>query len=169
MPCRAFPMHPRPDSGEPVDERTHELVIRSDMQHLSKVRRFVETHARRTGLRDETVDQLRLAVDEACTNVIEHAYRGDDSFELTVTIKADPHRFTVVIRDQGEAFQPQNYHSPDLLDLVEKRRDGGFGVHLMRRLMDRVEYRRRGAYNEVTLTKYVDGFGKHDDVAYNPT
>lgn len=137
-------------------QQTHRLTIPSSTRHLSQVRRFVERYAREARLSDDVVDQFRLAVDEACTNVIEHAYAGDESREIAVSVSVTPARFTVVIRDQGLAFEPQKYQSPDLMDLVQQRRDGGFGVHLMRRLMDRVEYRRRGEYNEVALTKYVE-------------
>lgn len=144
--------------------KTHRLTIPSATQHLARARRFVEKHARECGLPEDVVDRFRLAVDEACTNVIEHAYFGDASKEIGITITATPDRFTVVIRDEGQSFQPQKYQSPNLVDLVHQRRDGGFGVHLMRRLMDRVEYRRRGAYNEVALTKYVEaGAFKADD------
>ncbi len=137
-------------------EQTHRLEIPSSTRHLAEVRRFVERYAREVGLSEEMVDQFRLAVDEACTNVIEHAYRGDESYMISICVTTTRDRFTVVIRDRGRAFEPQRYQSPDLLDLVQQRRDGGFGVHLMRRLMDRVEYRRRGDYNEVALTKYVE-------------
>ncbi len=144
-----------------MEEQVHHLTVRSATRNLREVRQFVEEHARNVGLSDEAIDRFRLAVDEACTNVIEHAYHGDESAEILVTIRAGSDRFTVIIRDWGDGFQPQNYKSPNLLDMVEQRRDGGFGVHLMRRLMDRVEYRRRGDYNEVKLTKYVDDFGQN--------
>lgn len=116
----------------------------------------MERYAREANLPDEVVDQFKLAVDEACTNVIEHAYCGDTSCDITVAVTITGERFTVVIRDEGRAFEPQSYQSPDLVNLVQQRRDGGFGVHLMRRLMDRVEYRKRGRFNEVALTKYVE-------------
>src|SRR5690625_6482843 len=61
----------------------------------------------------------------------------------------------MLIRDDGEAFDPEKYATPNLIQMAEKRLDGGFGIHLMRSLMDRVEYRRRGRFNEVALTKYV--------------
>jgi serine/threonine-protein kinase RsbW len=137
-----------------VAQETHKLRIGSSTSNLAAVRAFVERYARETGFPAQTVGEFKLAVDEACTNVIEHAYCGDASFiELSIVIT--PQYFTVVIiRDEGQAFEPAAYQSPNLVDLVQQRRDGGFGVHLMRKLMDRVEYRRRGRFNEVALTKY---------------
>ncbi|MFW5973374.1 MAG: ATP-binding protein [Bacteroidota bacterium] len=138
-----------------MTQQEHILTIPSATQYLAEVRRFVEKRARTAGLPDDVVDQFKLAVDEACSNVIEHAYAGEASHTIDIKVVSNAARFTVLIRDQGRSFEPQHYRSPDLFDLVQHRKDGGFGVHLMRRLMDRVEYRRRGSVNEVSLTKYV--------------
>jgi serine/threonine-protein kinase RsbW len=137
-----------------VAQETHKLKIGSATTNLGAVRGFVEQYAREAGFSEATVGEFKLAVDEACTNVIEHAYCGDASCSIEISITITPQYFTVVIRDEGEAFEPAAYQSPNLVDLVHQRRDGGFGVHLMRKLMDRVEYRRRGRFNEVALTKY---------------
>ena len=131
------------------------------MRHLSEVRRFVEQYARQAQLSEEDIDKFRLAVDEACTNVIEHACKGDDSHEISITINIAGPRVTMLIRDDGEAFDPEKYGPPDLIEMAKKRSDGGFGIHLMRRLMDRVEYRRRGRFNEVALTKYTSDPAKN--------
>jgi serine/threonine-protein kinase RsbW len=137
-----------------VAQETHKLKIGSSTQNLGDVRRFVERYARESGFSETSVNEFKLAVDEACTNVIEHAYCGDTTCSIEVSITITEQYFTVVIRDEGRAFEPAAYQSPNLVDLVHQRRDGGFGVHLMRKLMDRVEYRRRGRFNEVALTKY---------------
>lgn len=138
-------------------QETHKLKVGSSTSNLVAVRDFVERYAREAGFPESTVGEFKLAVDEACTNVIEHAYCGDASCSIELSITITPQYFTVVIRDEGEAFEPASYQAPSLVDLVHQRRDGGFGVHLMRKLMDRVEYRRRGRFNEVALTKYHPG------------
>jgi serine/threonine-protein kinase RsbW len=137
-----------------VAQETHKLRIGSSTSNLAAVRAFVERYARETGFPAQTVGEFKLAVDEACTNVIEHAYKGDETCFIELSIVITPQYFTVIIRDEGQAFEPASYHTPNLVDLVQQRRDGGFGVHLMRKLMDRVEYRRRGRFNEIALTKY---------------
>ncbi len=136
-------------------DKTYHMTIPSSTRHLSEIRRFVEQHAREAQLSEADVDKFRLAVDEACTNVIEHACKGDETYRITITINIKGPRVTMLIRDDGEAFDPEKYAPPNLIEMAEKRRDGGFGIHLMRSLMDRVEYRRRGRFNEVALTKYV--------------
>lgn len=103
------------------------------------------------------VEQFKIAVDEACTNVIKHAYKGEDGHRIEIAVIVEDDRFTVRIRDRGEAFDPTHYAEPNLFKFAKRRRAGGFGVHIMRRLMDDVEYRSRGKVNEVFLTKYLNG------------
>ncbi len=133
---------------------TYTLTIPSSTRFLEDARQFVETHAQEAEFADTAVEQFKIAVDEACTNIIEHAYKGNEDHHIDITIIIDTDRFTVRIRDEGESFDPTSYKEPNLMELAKKRRAGGFGVHIMRRLMDRVEYRTRGNVNEVRLTKF---------------
>ena len=134
----------------------YNICIPSSTRYLEDARHFVETHAREAKLSEDAVEQFKIAVDEACTNVIKHAYKGDDAHQIDLAIIFDRERFTVRIRDKGLAFQPEQYQEPDIFKMAKSRRSGGFGVHIMRRLMDRVEYRTRGKVNEVHLTKYLN-------------
>ena len=132
----------------------HTLAIPSSTRYLEDVRRFVVMHAQEADFPEDAVEQFKIAVDEACTNVIEHAYGGQANYEVDIAIIIDADRFTVRIRDEGVPFDQSNYHEPDLLKLVSRRKKGGLGVHIIRRLMDRVEYRTRGQINEIRMTKY---------------
>lgn len=139
-----------------VARSTYKMTIPSSTRHLEDVRRFVELHTVEAGFDTESVEQFKVAVDEACTNVIKHAYSGDDSHELNIKIIVDTDRCTVCIKDRGSAFRPREYNEPDIFELAKRRQAGGFGVHIMRRLMDHVEYASEGKTNEVRLTKYLD-------------
>ncbi len=139
----------------PVARSDYKLTIPSSTRYLEDVRRFIETHTVEAGFNSESVEQFKVAVDEACTNVIKHAYSGDESCELIIKVIVDSDRCTICIRDQGEAFRPKEYNEPDIFELAKRRQAGGFGVHIMRRLMDHVEYSSRGKVNEVRLTKYL--------------
>lgn len=112
------------------------------------------------GFDNRSVEQIKVAVDEACTNVIKHAYRENETCMLDVSIIIYSDRCTICIRDEGHAFEPQTYNEPDIFELAKRRQAGGFGVHIMRRLMDHVEYSSEGKVNEVRLTKYIQN-GSH--------
>ncbi len=136
---------------------SHTLTIPSSTQHLREVRRFVEEHARAAGLPRPIVDEIKIAVDEACTNIIKHAYAGSEDQEVEVELTFSADRLEVCLRDQGEPFDPSSYEEPDLVELTRRRRGGGLGVHIMRRCMDKVHYTCDDGYNEVCLTKYLNG------------
>ncbi|CAM3327451.1 ATP-binding protein [Rhodothermus bifroesti] len=131
------------------------LRIPSSTRYLETVRRFVEQHARKAGLPETVINELKLAVDEACTNIIKHAYKGRTDQPIDVAVLIEPERFVVRLRDQGDAFDVTHYREPDLQALIRRRQGGGLGIRLIRKLMDQVEYRSLGRYNEVQLVKYL--------------
>lgn len=123
-------------------------------QHLTQVRRFVTDAARAAGLAPEAVDAVCLAVDEACTNAIKHAYRDRDDGAVSIKTSVKDNRFTVIISHTGAPFDRSQYHPPtQLVEHARRRHRGGFGITLMSRLMDNVEFRRRGNVSEVKLVK----------------
>ncbi|GIV59310.1 ATP-binding protein [Rhodocaloribacter litoris] len=148
-------------------QSVYKLTIPSSTRYLEDVRHFVETHARQADLSPEAVEQLKMAVDEACTNVIEHAYKGKGEHQIDIAVIVKPDRLTVRIRDEGESFDPKAYQEPDIFEYARRHKKGGFGVHIMRRLMDQVEYRKRGKINECCMTKYrnnrTPGHGEGQD------
>ena len=139
-----------------MPESAHSLSIPGATQHLGKVRRFVEKHAREAHLGEEAITHVKIAVDEACANIIEHAY-DDARQKISVLVMFDSERFTVCIRDQGRPFHPESWSEPNLVRIAESRRGGGLGVQIMRSLMDKVEYTTQGGTNEVRLTKFRSG------------
>ncbi len=136
--------------------RTETIHIESRTDRLIAVREFVSESARLFGFGDEDVSKIALAVDEACTNVIKHAYKYDPKRDIAVTIRADSNRFQVIIQDTGAQFDPSRVQSPDMREYMKNYRRGGLGMHLMKSLMDSVEYSiEPGKTNEVRLTKYL--------------
>ncbi len=136
---------------------TPTVTIPSATRYLARVRRFVDKQATAAGLSERAVDEVRLAVDEACANAIEHAYGGRENGTVEVTTEQAPGLFTVIIRHTGVPFDPGAYHPPDINRAIHERRKGGFGVALMHRLVDTVEYRHHGTTSEVCLVKRLNG------------
>ncbi len=134
--------------------RPETIHIESRTDRLIAVREFVSDAARLFGFSDEDVSKIALAVDEACTNVIKHAYKYDPTKEITVTVRTDNNTFQVIIQDTGTQFDPSRVQSPDMREYMKNYRRGGLGMHLMKSLMDSVEYNiAPGKSNEVRLTK----------------
>lgn len=143
-----------------MTRRIHKLTVPSSTRFLEDVREFVARHATDAEFGPDSVEQLKMAVDEACTNVIEHAYKGDSERPIDVSVIVQPDRLTVRIQDVGDSFDPAVYRQPDLVQFARNRKAGGFGVHIMRQLMDRVEYKSRGGKNECCMIKYRQDGGQ---------
>lgn len=136
--------------------RSRTLHIESRTERLIAVRDFVSEEARAFGFTDEDVSRIALAVDEACTNIIKHAYSFDPNRNISVRVKSRNGTFEITIRDTGSGFNPSLVHAPDMKDYFSHYRKGGLGVYLMKSLMDKVEYEiHPGKRNEVRLTKYL--------------
>ncbi len=134
---------------------THTLTIPSSTRFLEDVREFVTTHASEAGFSDMVVEQLKMAVDEACTNVIEHAYEGESEQPVEIAIILSRDKLTIRIRDKGRQFDEMSYREPNLIEYAKTRKSGGFGVHIMRKLMDEVAYKSSGGFNVCTMVKYL--------------
>lgn len=132
------------------------LTIPSKTEKLRYVREVVSDAARRSGFDEESVNKIALAVDEACTNVIKHSYEFAPDKRIDISIAADDGMFEVVITHGGKMFDPQAIRPPDMREYMAHYRRGGLGMHLMRSLMDKVEYKRISEKkNEVHLIKRI--------------
>ena len=100
--------------------------------------------------------QLRLAVEEAVVNVIEYAYPHGTEGNVGITMMFDGHRLKVVIDDSGVAFDPTAEKKVDTTLSAEERRVGGLGIHLVRELMDSINYERVNGHNILTLRKQIN-------------
>jgi anti-anti-sigma factor len=131
------------------------LTVPSSLDSLSEISDFVVAAARTAGLDDQAVWEVQLAVDEAATNVILHAY-GDHDLEGPITVDAEleNNEFIVRLHDQGTPFDPDTVPTPDLDSPLEQRATGGLGLYLMRKLMDRVDFQFDSAgHNVLTMVK----------------
>lgn len=129
------------------------ITVPASTAYISAVRDFVGLYAFEFGFNDTEIDQIRLAVDEAYTNVIKHAYQFDDSKRVSIRIGADPNEFWISITDQGRAFNPDLYAEPDIKERIRQKKRGGVGVYLIRKLMDTVNYSNAAGVNEIRMIK----------------
>jgi serine/threonine-protein kinase RsbW len=124
-------------------------------KNLDDMCQFAAQAAKDAGMDDTEVCAVELAVDEACSNIIEHAYGLDKGGEIECTCTAANDCLTVILRDHGKPFNLSSVTEPDLSSGLEKRPLGGLGVYLMRQLMDEVRFEALGeAGNLLTMVKH---------------
>ncbi|HBQ59371.1 MAG TPA: ATP-binding protein [Balneolaceae bacterium] len=129
------------------------LSVEASTKHLAEVRDFVAAHAEQIGLDQKDVSEIRLAVDEAYTNIIKHAYNNNASMKVNIEIGSDGDQLWISLMDEGDSFDPSTYHEPDLMQRIKEKKRGGMGVYLIRKLMDQVQYNRKGKTNEIRMVK----------------
>lgn len=139
-----------------VVEQTFTLHVPSSTKNLAMIRDFVHRVAEQAGLEESDGSKIELAVDEACCNVIEHAYGHDVSKEVTVRATFDGEAVRISIIDSGAGFVPEEVPQEELEELIRQRRTGGLGMRLIKQLMDEVRYEiEPGRRNELHMVKRV--------------
>ncbi len=119
---------------------------------LPTIRTFTERCCHECGLDDEQTFWVLLAVEEAITNIIEHAYAGKGG-ELDMRCWRADGDFYVLLHDRGRPFRPEAIQTPDLSMGLEDRHVGGLGLYFMRRLMDEVQFTFDDEGNHLLMVK----------------
>ena len=132
---------------------TYSISVQASTKHLAEVRNFVAKHASEFGFKKQDVADIRLAVDEAYTNIIKHAYKNDDHKSVDIELGYNSSKLWISLLDTGDAFDPSDYSKPDVRQKIKEKKRGGVGVYLITKLMDNVEYHTEGSVNEIRMTK----------------
>jgi serine/threonine-protein kinase RsbW len=129
------------------------LTVRNDLSELERLGELIDAFGARNGLPTKAVFELKVAVDEVVTNVISYAYDDGGEHEIVVRLSLDAGELSIEVEDDGQPFNPLAAAEPDVDQPVEDRPIGGLGIHLARKLTDRLEYRRQGNKNVLVMRK----------------
>jgi len=132
----------------------HRIEIEPSVDHLGRVRDFVESQLQAIGFSPDATGDLVLAVDEAVSNVVEHGFRGRAG-TIAVEVVADREVCAVRISDDAPLFDPtRGDDSPPPVSPLQRDEPGGYGLFLVRRLVDQLSYRiTEDGRNELSLLK----------------
>lgn len=127
------------------------LEITADLGQLSKIREFVLDSAKTLGADPTAFDDLRLAVDEAVTNILTHGYAGPGNIELKIC--ADGSDLIIRLRDAAPSFDATQAISLEPGPAEEREKPGGFGLFLIKNAVDKLVHRALENGNELTMIK----------------
>jgi anti-sigma regulatory factor (Ser/Thr protein kinase) len=136
---------------------TRQLVVPAQHDQLAQLATFVAVAAADAGFDEPVVNRIELAVDEACSNIIDHAYRGALGM-IQLEVKIEPRQqLTIVITDQGQPFDPDHVPEFSPCTSLDDVKIGGLGIHLMRQAMNDVcfEFDVPGIGNRLTMIKHL--------------
>lgn len=142
---------------EPGVDPSRRLIMKNEMSEVGRLRAFFFSVCREHGIDDETAKTLNLALEEWVANVINYAYPKGMRGHVEVTVDVSDDVLTFVIKDHGAAFDPTQHEEVDIDAEIDERAIGGLGIHLIRTIMDTVEYQRTSdGYNRLVLTKRIE-------------
>jgi serine/threonine-protein kinase RsbW len=134
--------------------RVFEFSIEADLENLKEVRSFILKSGNTLGVKNDTLGDLCLVVDEAVTNIVLHGYDGREG-NVDVQMERDGDSVVISIRDTAESFDAADVETPHLETSLREREFGGMGIFLIRKLTDEAEFRTLpGLGNELRLVKH---------------
>jgi anti-sigma regulatory factor (Ser/Thr protein kinase) len=116
------------------------VIFPGRLESLADIREFVVHAARSAGFNDKDVYAVELAVDEACTNIIEHAYANSIGGEIECTCDVGIEELVITIKDQGKPFDPDIIPEPNFSVGLEELKPRGAGLFIMKKMMDEVKF-----------------------------
>ncbi len=133
------------------------IVIPARFENLKKICDFVDNFAIKAGFDEVARYSIQTAVDEACSNIIDHAYGGEDLGDIECMCKVDPTHIEIKLTDHGHAFDPGMVIAPDLTSPIDFRKERGLGLYFMRKMMDEIHFDFSSeSENILTMVKYKE-------------
>ena len=123
---------------------------------LAAIAEFAGRAAEAAGMDSQTIYAVQLAVDEACSNIIENAYGEGEVGDITCTSEVGAGGLRLLLHDTGRPFDPTAVPLPDLAPQLEGRQVGGLGLYLIHKIMDEVHFEFDASGNTLTLVKRTD-------------
>jgi anti-sigma regulatory factor (Ser/Thr protein kinase) len=130
--------------------------LRNNLSELATLCEKMESVGQTLGLSRRCLFEINLALDELFTNIISYGFQDQSEHFIRVHVSADRDVLTVVLEDDGVAFNPIERIPPELPCTLDECRVGGLGIHLVKNLMDEVVYERRASTNVLTLKKSIE-------------
>ncbi len=131
------------------------IRLPADPKEIERLNRIVRQFGDLHEVPGRTLYAVNLALDELVTNVILHGYDDTSNQVVEVRLTVREGIITAEVEDGGRPFNPLDAPTPDLNAALDERELGGLGIHLVKSLMDRVEYRREGEKNVLTVRKRI--------------
>jgi sigma-B regulation protein RsbU (phosphoserine phosphatase) len=129
------------------------ITLPNDVQEVPRLAEFIDEVCECLEFDMTLTMQLNLAIEEAVVNVMDYAYPVGTVGDVNIDVLADDEQVKFIISDSGTPFDPTAKDDVDTTLSVEERRIGGLGIHLVRQLMDTIEYARTDGKNILTLCK----------------
>ena len=129
------------------------LKLKNDLIEIERLAGCVLAFGEENELNDDIVGEIRLVLEEIVTNIISYGYEDKARHEIAVSIVNGEEEITVSVRDDAKPFNLLEYPRPDLEIPLEDRGVGGMGIHMVREIMDEINYKREDDGNLLVMRR----------------
>jgi anti-sigma regulatory factor (Ser/Thr protein kinase) len=132
-----------------------ELILFNRPSEIARLQDQLEALGSELGLPLKILHEVQLAVEEHLTNILKHGFDDQGEHRIRVQVLAAPTELRIEVEDDGRPFDPLKHPPPDLSQALDERPVGGLGIHMMRKSMDRMEYRRASGKNILVMIREI--------------
>jgi serine/threonine-protein kinase RsbW len=135
--------------------KAYSFELKSDLSELDTMCQHLETFGQKIGLSKKFIFEVNLVLDELFTNIISYGFDDDCEHVIKVTMTPENKGLCLSIEDDGKPFNPVAFKTPDVSGSIEECKIGGLGIHIIRKLMDDICYKRSKNKNVLKLKKGI--------------
>ena len=132
-----------------------EVTLANKGSEVARMQGQLEVFAKRYGLAAYLLHKVQLALEEHLTNIVSYGYADKLEHQIKVRIQLNAYELRIQVEDDGHAFNPLEQPAPELSKPIEERPIGGLGIHMMRKSLDKIEYRRADEKNILVMIKHI--------------
>ena len=132
---------------------SYSFELKSDLSELETLCQHLIKFGQITGLSLTCATDINICLDELFTNIVSYGFADDQEHIIRFTINLDNNVLIIKIEDDGVPFNPLKKKDPEFPDDLMDARIGGLGIHIVRKLMDEIHYKRKRGWNSLTMKK----------------
>jgi anti-sigma regulatory factor (Ser/Thr protein kinase) len=138
-----------------MQSHKYSFELKNDLSELETLCQHLHKFGQVSGLSEACVTDINICLDELFTNIVSYGFEDDLGHITRFTMNLNNKVLTLIIEDEGIAFNPLEKKDPEIpADLIDVR-IGGLGIHIVRKLMDDIRYKRKQGKNKLTLKKFI--------------
>jgi sigma-B regulation protein RsbU (phosphoserine phosphatase) len=137
------------------------ILFKNKLSEIERLGQVVEEFAELHHLPPNLAFEFNVALEEILTNVISYGYEDSGEHEIMIRLSCTAEEMTAEVEDDGRPFNPLEAVEPDTNKPLEERSVGGLGIHLVRKFMDKVEYKRQQGKNLLMMKKSIPATSSH--------
>lgn len=132
-----------------------DIFLKNNLSEIERLATSVAEFGARNDLASEVIYDIRLVLEEIVSNIIHYAYEDNYERQIYIHLHLENEILTLEIKDDGKFFNLLEFNSTNIEKSPDERDTGGMGIYLVKKLMDKIEYKREDDKNILLLKKYV--------------